>query len=247
MSTPTAVIIGVGAEEGIGAAVCRRFASGGYHVIVGGRTAAKIGRVAESIQAAGGSAEPYVLDTTAEAQVVALFEHAMSGKHDHAPVDAVVFNSASLNQPLKFSELTVGQFEEIWRQNCLAGFIVGREAVRHFAPLGRGTVLFTGASGSLRGKPSFAQFAAAKSGLRMVAQSMAREYGPQGVHVAHIVIDGAVSGTRLKSAVPSIVERLGEDGLLNVDDVAENYWLVHRQARSAWTHELDLRPYKEAF
>jgi NAD(P)-dependent dehydrogenase (short-subunit alcohol dehydrogenase family) len=247
MTRSTAVVIGVGAEEGIGAAVCRRFAAAGHHVIVAGRTREKIERVAAAIGTTGGSAEPALVDTTRETSVIALFDHAMSGNAERDAADVVVFNSASLNIPCDFQTLSAAQFEETWRQNCFAGFLVGREAARRLVPLGRGTVIFTGASGSLRGKPSFAQFAAAKSGLRMIAQSMAREFGPQGIHVAHVVIDGGVSGTRLKSALPTIVEMRGEDGLLNVDAIAENYWHIHAQPRSAWCHELDLRPFKEPF
>ncbi len=247
MKKKSAIVIGVGAEEGIGAAVCRRFAGNDYHVFAVGRTEAKLAQVVKTITFEGGSAESLVMDTTDEKQVLALFDRAMAATDGREPADAVIFNSASLNRPMDFCELSASDFEEIWRQNCFAGFLVGREVARRFAPLGRGTMIFTGASGSLRGKPSFAQFAAAKSGLRMVAQSMAREFGPAGIHVAHVVIDGGVAGDRLKAVLPNIVERLGEDGLLNVDDIAQNYWMLHTQARTVWTHELDLRPYKESF
>ena len=138
-------------------------------------------------------------------------------------------------------------FEDFWRVGCFGGFLVGREAARRMVPLGRGTVLFTGASGSMRGKPGFAHFASAKAGLRMIAQSMAREYGPQGVHVAHVVIDGGIEGDRLLQRRPELVKERGEEGLLGIDAIAETYWHIHRQALSAWAHEVDLRPYKEPF
>lgn len=247
MSRPTAIVAGVGAEAGIGAAVCRRFAAEGHHVLVAGRSPDKIERVAESIRARGQSAEPITTDTASERDVIALFDRAEASGQGGDPPEVVVFNSASLNVPRDFRSLTADQFEETWRQNCFAGFLVGREAARRLVPRGRGTILFTGASGSLRGKPAFAQFAAAKSGLRMIAQSMAREYGPLGVHVAHVIIDGGVAGDRLRSALPSIVEQRGEGGLLEVDAIAENYWQIHRQPLSAWTHEIDLRPFKEPF
>jgi len=247
MSQPTALVIGVGAERGIGGAVCRRFAREGYHVLVGGRTPEKIARVADAIRADGGSAEPARVDTTVETEVVALFDRAMSPGAGREPAGVAVFNSASLNVPFDFRELSAAQFEETWRQNCFAGFLVGREAARRIVPLGRGTVLFTGASGSLRGRPRFAQFAAAKSGLRMIAQSMAREFGPQGVHVAHVVIDGGVAGDRLIDAAPQIAQALGTDGMLDVDAIAESFWQIHRQPPTAWTHEIDLRPFKETF
>jgi NAD(P)-dependent dehydrogenase (short-subunit alcohol dehydrogenase family) len=246
-STQTAVVIGVGAERGIGGAVCRRFAREGFHVLVAGRTPEKIARVADAIRTAGQSAEPVTTDTTSEADVLSLFDRAMTPGSGRDPASVVVFNSASLNIPFDFRELSAAQFEETWRQNCLAGFLVGREAARRMVPLGRGTVIFTGASGSMRGRPRFAQFAAAKSGLRMIAQSMAREFGPQGIHVAHVVIDGGVGGDRLLNALPQAAKMFGEDGMLDPDAIAENYWQIHRQPLSAWSHEIDLRPYKETF
>lgn len=245
-SRPQAIVFGVGAGQGIGAAVCRRFAAGGHHVLVAGRTAAKIDQVVASIIADGGSAEAVVADVTDEASVIAAFDRAMNSAEGRAPADAVVFNAGN-NQIIDFTRLTAAQFEDFWRVGCYAGFLVGREAARRLLPLGRGTVIFTGASGSLRGKPGFAHFAAAKAGLRMISQSMAREYGPKGLHVAHVLIDGGVDGERLRKAIPAMVEKLGSEGLLDVDSIAENYWHLYRQGRSAWTQELDLRPYREAF
>ena len=246
MGIPTVVVVGVGAERGIGAAVCRRFASGGYHVLVAGRTASKIDQVTSRIRAAGGSAQSVLIDATSEVDVERLFDLAMAPGERREPADAVVFNAGN-NQIIDFRSLTVEQFESFWRVGCLGGFIVGREAARRMAPLGRGTVIFTGASGSLRGKPGFAHFAAAKAGLRMISQSMAREFGPQGLHVAHVLIDGGVNGERLRQAIPGMVEQRGEDGLLNVDAIAETYWHLHKQPNTAWAQEIDLRPYKELF
>lgn len=246
MSTKTAVVVGVGAEAGVGAAVSRRFAAEGYHVLVAGKTAAKIEQAVRSIQAAGGSAEAMVTDTTREADVAQLFDRAMSPGAGREPADLVVYNAGN-NRKLDFRELSAELFEDFWRVGCFGGFLVGREAARRLVPLGRGTVIFTGASGSLRGKPGFAHFAAAKAGLRMISQSMAREYGPLGIHVAHVVIDGGIDGERLRTFVPDMVARLGPDGLLGVDAIAEAYWFIHRQQRSAWTQELDLRPFKEYF
>ncbi|MFB2567254.1 SDR family NAD(P)-dependent oxidoreductase [Rhizobium sp. IMFF44] len=242
MSTPSAIIVGVGAEQGLGAALCRLLADKGYHVVVAGRTSAKIDQVAAAIQAAGGSAEAIETDATDETAVIRLFEHAFTVRDDIAPPDLVVFN-AGINRQIGFRDLTAGQFEEFWRICCFGGFLVGREAARRLAPFGRGTVIFTGASASLRGKAGFAQFAAAKAGLRMISQSMAREFGPLGLHVAHTIIDGGIDGERLRSRRPDV----DADGLLNIDAVAESYWHIHRQHPSAWTQELDLRPYKENF
>jgi NAD(P)-dependent dehydrogenase (short-subunit alcohol dehydrogenase family) len=246
MSTPTAAVIGVGAERGLGAALCRRFAAGGYHVLVSGRTLEKIEQVAQTIRETGGSAEAALADAASEPDVIRLFDRAMSPGDGREPADLIAFNAGN-NRHIKFSELTAEQFEDLWRIGCFAGFLAGREAARRLAPLGRGTILFTGASGSLRGKPGYAHFAAAKAGLRMIAQSMAREYGPQGLHVAHVLIDGGINGDRLLSRVPGLIEERGEDGLLGIAAIAETYWQIHRQPRSAWTQEVDLRPYKEIF
>lgn len=246
MAASKAVVVGVGAERGLGAALCRRFAAEGHHVLVAGRTAARIEAVAATITAGGGRATPVVTDTTAEADVIALFDRAMADDDDSGPADLVVFNAGN-NQRMDFREVTAEQFEAFWRVGCFAGFLVGREAARRLVALGRGTVIFTGASASLRGRPGFAQFAAAKAGLRMVAQSMAREFGPQGIHVAHVVIDGGISGERLLNRMPQAAEQRGPDGLLDIDAIAETYWQIHRQHRSAWAHEVDLRPFKESF
>jgi NAD(P)-dependent dehydrogenase (short-subunit alcohol dehydrogenase family) len=135
----------------------------------------------------------------------------------------------------------------MWRVACFGGFLVGREAARRLVPMGRGTVLFTGASASMRGKPGFAHFSAAKAGLRMIAQAMAREYGPHGIHVAHVLVDGGIAGERLRTFAPQFVQAKGEDGLLDLDAIAETYWQIHMQHPTAWTHEVDLRPFKEPF
>lgn len=246
MGRPTAIVVGVGAEQGLGAAVCRRAAREGHHVFVAGRTASKIDQVVATIRAAGGSAESVVTDTTVEADVVALFDHAMTARAGFDAPDLVVYNAGN-NRMLDFRELSAESFEDYWRIGCFGGFLVGREAARRLVPLGRGTVIFTGASGSLRGKPGFAHFAAAKAGLRMISQSMAREYGPLGIHVAHVVIDGGIDGERLRTRAPEMVKARGEDGLLAVDAIAETYWHIHRQPRSAWAQEIDLRPFKETF
>lgn len=244
--TESAVVVGVGAHEGLGAALCRRFAQEGLHVYVAGRTQTKIDAVAQRIRDNGGSAQAVLTDATREEDVERLFAAAFSSRSDIAPPSIVVFNAGN-NAIIPLADITAQQFEDFWRVGCFAGFLVARAAARHLAPLKRGTVLFTGASGSLRGKTGFAHFAAAKAGLRMLSQSMAREYGPQGLHVAHIVIDGGIHGERLLSKLPQLEQMLGENGLLDVDAIAQAYWHVHLQHPSAWTQELDLRPFKENF
>jgi NAD(P)-dependent dehydrogenase (short-subunit alcohol dehydrogenase family) len=244
--TPTGVVIGVAAERGLGAALVRRFAAEGYHVLVAGRTPEKIATVVSAIEKTGGSAEAIQVDTTREDEVIPLFDRAMSPGDGRDPADVVIFNAGN-NQHIDFRDLSAAQFEQFWRVGCFGGFLVGREAARRLAPLGRGTIIFTGASASLRGKPGFAHFAAAKAGLRMIAQSMAREYGPLGLHVAHVVIDGGIAGERLLSRRPTLIDERGEDGLLAIEAIADTYWNIHRQQRSAWTQEVDVRPFKEPF
>jgi NAD(P)-dependent dehydrogenase (short-subunit alcohol dehydrogenase family) len=213
---------------------------------VAGRTPDKITQVARTILEAGGSAEAVPTDTTREDDVIGLFDRAMSPPPGRTAPDLVVFNAGN-NRRIDFRSLPAETFEDFWRVGCFGGFLVGREAARRLVPLGRGTVIFTGASASLRGKPGYAQFAAAKAGLRVIAQSMAREYGPQGLHVAHVVIDGGIDGERLRSARPDSISQRGVDGLLDIDAIAEAYWQIHRQRPSAWSQEIDLRPFKEPF
>jgi NAD(P)-dependent dehydrogenase (short-subunit alcohol dehydrogenase family) len=246
MSTSTAIVVGVGAEQGLGAALCRRFAKENYHVFVAGRTLNKIAQVVATIKAAGGSAEAVVTDATKESDVISLFDQAFTRKAGFSPPDLIVFNAGN-NRRVDFKDLSAELFEDFWRVGCFAGFLVGREAARRLVPLGRGTVIFTGASASLRGKPGYAQFAAAKAGLRMISQSMAREYGPLGIHVAHVVIDGGIDGERLRKASPQAIVARGTDGLLGIEAIAETYWHIHRQHPSAWAQEIDLRPFKEGF
>ncbi len=246
MSTPTAVVVGVGAEQGLGGALSRRFSAQGYHVLVAGRSPEKIEKVVRTIKTTGGSAEAVTVDAAREEDIIGLFDRAMSPGAGRDPTDLVVFNAGN-NQRIDFREATVEQFEQFWRSGCLGGFLVGRETARRLVPLRRGTLIFSGATASLRGKAGFAGFAAAKAGLRMISQSMAREFGPQGLHVAHVIIDGGIDGERLRSRVPEVVRQRGEDGLLDINAIAETYWQIHCQPRSAWTQEIDLRPFKESF
>jgi len=238
----TAVVVGVGAEAGLGGALCKRFGREGLHVFVAGRTAAKLQVVVDAIVAAGGAATAMPTDTTVEADVVRLFEHAEAT----APVEVAVFNAGN-NQMANLLEMQAAFFEDVWRVACFGGFLVGREAARHMVPRARGTLLFTGATGSLRARPPFIAFASAKAALRAIAQGLAREFGPQGVHVAHIIIDGGIAGDRLRTFAPGFVAAKGDEGLLDLEAIADAYWYLHGQHRTAWTHELDLRPFKEPF
>jgi len=239
----TAIVVGVGSQHGLGAALARRFAAEGQRVIVSGRTKEKIAEVVGAIVDSGGKAETFVADATSESGVISLFDFAEASEHT---IDLVVFNVGN-NVRHDFRTMPAELFEQTWRVATLGGFLVGREAARRLAPSGKGTIIFTGATASLRGKPPFTAFASAKAGLRSLAQSMAREFGPQGIHVAHVVIDGGIDGEKLNTVAPQLRIERGADGLLNIDAIAEAYWYLHRQHRSAWTHELDLRPFKERF
>lgn len=247
---PVAWIAGVGARDGLGAAVARRFAQEGLAVVLTGRTPERLADVAAQIQAQGGRALALAADLSSEAQVQGVAQRVRT----LGPLQAAVFNAAGAARA-PTPELSVDQFTQAWRQSALAGFVFAREAlallqangVPASAPTGRGTLLFTGATASLRGRPPFAAFAAAKAALRSLAQSLAREFGPQGIHVAHVVVDGGIDGERLRTSSPQRVAASGEGGLLDPDAIAQTYWHLHRQHRTAWTQELDLRPFKEIF
>lgn len=240
--TGTAVVIGVGARNGLGAALAARFAREGLKVVIVGRTAARLRLVADDIRAAGGNAETIVADITQPDDVASLFASPGVGE----TLELVVYNAGS-NARIPSLEITATDFERMWRQNALGGLLVGQQAIRAMRPRKKGTLIFTGATASLRSRSPFVAFAAAKAALRAVAQGLAREFGPEGIHVAHVVIDGIISGDFAKQTFPEFVKTRGEGGLLELDEIAETYWGLHRQGRSAWTHELDLRPFSETF
>jgi NAD(P)-dependent dehydrogenase (short-subunit alcohol dehydrogenase family) len=246
MSLAKAVVVGVGAEEGLGAALSRCYAANDRHVLIAGRTLAKVEKVAAAIRGNGGSASAYAVDATREEEVIGLFDSAMTRDERGGAADLVTYN-VGINRKMDFRRMEASTFEDFLRVNTLGGFLVGREAARRLVPLGRGSIFFTGATGSLRGMPGFAQFAASNAGLRMISQSMAREFGPLGIHVAHVIVDGVIEGERVRSSFPGILEQLGESGALNTQAIAETYWQLHLQHPSAWTQELDLRPFKEKF
>lgn len=239
--TPVAVIAGAG--EGLGFALGKRFAQAGYNVALAARSAERLARLAGEIRKAGGQAFPAPTDLREEQEVKALFDALES---EHGPVEVAVFN-AGANFRASIHDTPADMFEKIWRLGCFAGFLFGREAARRMAPRGQGTILFTGATASLRGSAHFAAFAAAKSGLRAVAQSMARELGPKGIHVAHVVIDGMIDSAATRARFPERVQDLGADAMLDTGAIAELYYQIHAQPRSAWTFEADLRPCGEKF
>lgn len=239
----SAIVIGVGVPAGLGAALCRRFASEGLQVFAAGRTKEKLERVAEEIGRAGGSAIPVVMDTTVEDEVIRLFD---SVEDRVGAPETVVYNAGN-NQFRPLLEMDAQFWEGLWRLCCFGGFLAGREAARRMLPRGGGTLIFSGATASLRARPPFTAFASAKAALRALAHGMAREFGPHGLHVAHVIIDGVIDGDQVNERFPQIKEQRGEDGMLSPDAIAAAYWDLHRQDRTAWTLELDLRPYKETF
>ena len=238
-----ALVVGVGSTMGLGAAIARRFATGGFHVLAAGRTSEKVSQVVEDLRArTGGSADVLVGDAALPHEA----ERFLSVASSAGNLEVVVYN-AGQNRRESIFDVTPQTFELFWREHCFGGFLLGQAAARAFRDRGRGTIIFTGATGSLRGKSGFAAFAAAKSGLRAVAQSMARELGPMGIHVANVIIDGGIEGERFLSKFPDERTKRGPDGLLNIEDIAETYWMLHHQPRSTWTLELDLRPWAEPF
>ena len=239
-------VAGVGASAGLGGALARRFAQAGLHAVITGRNAERLERTAAELRGSLGSGSGTVSalagDVSSESDVASIAERvAKIGR-----LEVAVFNAASADRAPSL-ELSAAQFESAWRISTLGGFIFGREALKLLLPSGGGSLLFTGATASLRGRPPFGAFAAAKAGLRSLSQTFAREFGPRGVHVAHVIIDGGIDGERLRTNAPQRAKDAGPDGLLGLEALAEVYWQLHAQPRSAWTQELDLRPYKEPF
>lgn len=238
-----AVIIGAG--DATGGAIARAFAREGLTACINRRPrgADQLEALAQSIRDDGFAARAFPADARDEAAMIALFDQVEA---DIGPVEVAVFNiGANVHFPI--SETSVRVYTKVWEMACLGGFLMGREAAKRMEPRGRGTILFTGATASLRGGAGFAAFAGAKAALRMLAQSMARELGPKGIHVAHIVIDGPIDTAFIKERHPDFEAAKAVDLLLSPDAIASNYVMLHRQHRSAWTHELDLRPWGERF
>jgi len=235
------VVLVVGAGDATGGAIARRFAREGYFACVTRRNAEKLQPLVERIAAEGGKARAFGSDARREERVVALVE---TIERDIGPIEVAVFNVGG-NVRFPIREMTSRVYFKTWEMGCFGGFLVGREAAKVMAARGRGTILFTGATASLRGGVGFAAFAGAKHALRALAQSMARELGPLGIHVAHVVIDGAIDTPFIRENFPERYALKERDGILDPEAIAENYWRLHTQARSAWTHELDLRPWIE--
>lgn len=241
MADRAAIVIGAG--DALGGAIARRFAREGYAAVISRRHADQLEDLAAAIRDAGGAAHPFGLDARQEDQVTALFDRVEA---EIAPVEVCVFNIGA-NVRFPIAETTARVYFKVWEMAAFAGFLAGREAARRMTPRGKGTILFTGATASVRGREGFAAFSGAKHALRALAQSMARELGPRGIHVAHTIIDGAIDTAWIAENFPERYALKDQDGILNPDHIAEAYWMLHAQPRDAWTHELDLRPWTESF
>jgi len=236
---PVALVIGAG--DATGGAIARRFAREGYAACVTRREKEKLKDLVAEIETAGGKAHAFGSDARKEEAMVALFDEI---ERDIGEVDVAVFNiGANVNFPIV--ETTARVYTKVWEMAAFAGFLMGREAARCMTKRGRGTIIFTGATASVRGSAGFSAFAGAKHALRALAQSMARELGPKGIHVAHTIIDGAIDTAFIRDSFPAMYAKKAEDGILSPEHIADMYWMLHRQPRDTWTHELDLRPWIE--
>jgi len=247
MAKRNATVAVIGAGDFIGAAIAKRFATEGFVIFAGRRNADKLAPLVADIEAAGGSIVARGLDARKEDDITAFLREADA----HAPLEVCIFNvGGNVNFPLL--DTTERVFRKVWELACYAGFLSGREAARLMLPRGQGCIFFTGATASVRGGIGYAAFASAKSGLRAVAQSMARELGPKNIHVAHLIIDAGVDTAFVRERIkqqagPQALENLEPDQLMNPASVAEAYWQLYRQSRDAWTFELDVRPYREGW
>jgi len=233
------VVLVIGAGDATGGAIAKRFAREGYVACVTRRSADKLQPLLDRIRADGGEAHGFGSDARKEEEMVDLVQRI---ERDVAPIEVAVFNIGA-NVRFPITETTARVYFKVWEMACFGGFLVGREAARVMLPRGRGTILFTGATASLRGREGFAAFAGAKHGLRALAQSMARELWPKGIHVAHPIIDGAIDTEFIRSNFPERYATKAQDGIVNPEHIADLYWQIHAQPRDAWTHELDLRPW----
>jgi len=237
----------IGAGDATGGAIARRFAREGYTACVTRRNLDKLQPLLERIRGEGGTAHGFASDARREEEVVALVDQIESGI---GPIEVLVFNIGA-NVPASILDETARKYFKIWELACLGGFLSGREVARRMVAreglAHKGTIIFTGATASLRGGANFAAFAGAKHALRALAQSMARELGPRGIHVAHVVVDGSIDTEFIRENFPQRYALKEQDGILNPDHIADNYWMLHSQPRDAWTHELDLRPWMETF
>ncbi len=235
------VVLVIGAGDATGGAIAKRFAREGYVACVTRRSADKLQPLVDEIRADGGEAHGFASDARKEEEVAALVEGI---ERDIGPIEAFVFNIGA-NVPCSILEETARKYFKIWEMACFSAFLTAQAVARRMVTRGRGTILFTGATAGLRGAAHFAAFAGAKHGVRALAQSMARELGPRNLHVAHVVVDGAIDTDFIRTSFPEKYALKDQDRILDPEHIADNYWFLHAQPRDAWTFELDLRPWME--
>lgn len=235
------VVLVIGAGDATGGAIAKRFAREGYIACVTRRSADKLQALVDEIRAEGGQAFGFGSDARKEEEVNALVEQI---ERDIGPIEAFVFNIGA-NVPCSILDETPRKYFKIWEMACFAGFLTSQAVAKRMVTRERGTLLFTGATAGLRGAAGFAAFAGAKHAIRALAQSMARELGPRNIHVAHVVVDGAIDTAFIRNTFPDLYARKDQDGILDPEHIADNYWFLHSQPRDAWTFELDLRPWME--
>lgn len=226
--------MGVGSEQGLGAQLAKRFSLEGFHVFLASRSKSRLEKLSEDIEQAGGKATPVFADASVEEHVIELFKKA-------GPQISLAIYNAGNNFPGQIVDMELEYFRKSWESCCLGGFLFGREAIRSMIPSKNGTLIFTGASASLRGSSNFGAFNSAKSGLRSLAQAMAKEYGPMGIHVGHVIVDGVIDGEKVKNNLPILAKNLGEEGMINIQSIVDSYLFLYNQSPRAWTFELDLR------
>jgi len=232
----------IGAGDFIGGEIAKKFAAEGFTVFAGRRNGEKLAPLVRDIEAAGGEIHARSLDARKEDEIISFLNDA----DKHAPLEVCIFNiGANVNFPIL--ETTERVFRKVWEMACFGGFLMGREAARVMVPRNRGSIFFTGATASLRGRAGYAAFSGAKHALRALAQSMAKELGPQGIHVAHLIIDGAIDTEFIREGFPERYALKEREGIVNPERIADTYWMLHQQSRDAWTHELELRPWIESW
>ncbi|WP_180024785.1 SDR family oxidoreductase [Acinetobacter sp. YH1901134] len=239
--TSAKVALVIGAGDATGGEIAKRFAREGYIACMTRRNADKLQPLIDEIEQLGGKAYGFASDARKEEKVIELIEHIES---NIGPIEVMVFNIGA-NVPCSILEETARKYFKIWEMACFSAFLTGREVAKRMVTRERGTIIFTGATAGVRGAAGFAAFAGAKHALRALAQSMARELGPRNIHVAHVVVDGAIDTDFIKDTFPDLYAKKEQDGILNPVHIAENYWHLSQQPRDAWTHELDLRPWME--
>lgn len=245
MTQEKKAVLVIGAGVGTGGAIAKRFArgndKGGYVACVARRKLEPLAELVEEIESTGGQAKAFAVDGTDPASVASLIDQIEA---DVGPLEVAVYNAA-IGIGGSITDLKPEDVERVWKTDCFGAFLMGQAAARKMVPRGKGTILFTGATAALRGKSGLAGFAMAKHGLRALSQSMARELGPKGIHVAHIVVDGPIDGTIVTRRNPELKEQRGPDGLLDPNAIAETFWQIHCQHPSAWTAETEVRPWIE--